>query len=88
MADGHIICHGPTTTVLEYFLNLGYHCPEYTDVGDFLQDIPTPDDRRFTIGHSTVNGDHPPIGTIAQAGQCMEGIQRVSDNVVTRYPGC
>lgn len=65
MADGHIIYHGLTTAVLEYFQNLGYHCPEYMDVADFLQDIPTPDGRRFTIGHSTINGDPPPIGTTA-----------------------
>jgi ABC-type multidrug transport system ATPase subunit len=65
MADGKIIYHGLTTKVLEYFNNLGYHCPEIMDVADFLQEIPTPDGRRFAVGKKTITGDAVPLGTTA-----------------------
>ncbi len=56
MADGQIIYHGATTKVLEYFTALGYHCPEIMDVADFLQEIPSPDGRRFAAGQVTSTG--------------------------------
>eukprot|EP01034_Spumella_vulgaris_P047519 gene47519-biopygen36386 len=65
MADGQIIYHGLTTKVVEYFNNLGYHCPAIMDVADFLQEIPTPDGRRFTSGKTTISGAAPPLGTDA-----------------------
>eukprot|EP01034_Spumella_vulgaris_P047541 gene47541-biopygen37372 len=65
MADGQIIYHGLTTKVVEYFNNLGYHCPEIMDVADFVQMIPTPSGRHFTEGHLTSTGEQPPVGTHA-----------------------
>jgi len=47
MSEGQIVYHGPTTKALEYFQSLGYICPENTDAPDFLQELPTPDGRRF-----------------------------------------
>eukprot|EP01034_Spumella_vulgaris_P047223 gene47223-biopygen1258 len=64
MADGQIIYHGLTTKVVEYFNTLGYFCPEIMDVADFLQEIPTPDGRRFATG-KTSTGASPPFGTDA-----------------------
>eukprot|EP01034_Spumella_vulgaris_P047486 gene47486-biopygen33849 len=66
MADGQIIYHGLTTKVVEYFNTLGYFCPEIMDVADFLQEIPTPDGRRFVSrGKATGNGGVTPYGTDA-----------------------
>jgi len=63
MSEGQIVYHGPTTTVLQYFKDLGFHCPEIMDVADFLQEVPTIDGKRFTEGHKTAAGGAPPIGT-------------------------
>eukprot|EP01034_Spumella_vulgaris_P025560 gene25560-biopygen22067 len=65
LVDGEIIYHGLTTKALEYFNNLGYHCPEMMDVADFLQEIPTPDGRRFAADKTTITGATPPFGTKA-----------------------
>ena len=65
MADGQIIFHGPTAIVLDYFQDLGFHCPEMMDVADFLQEVPTADGKRFTIGRFTKSGCAPPLGTTA-----------------------
>ena len=35
------------------------------DVADFLQELPTPDGQRFTVGNTTTTGGVPPVGTHA-----------------------
>ena len=65
MADGQIIYHGPTVSVMDYFKDLGYHCPEIMDVADFLQEVPTADGKRFAQGQTTKSGATPPFGTEA-----------------------
>lgn len=47
LSEGHIIYHGPRDQVMQYFTALGYQCPEQIDEADFLQELPTPDGRRF-----------------------------------------
>jgi hypothetical protein len=56
---------GPTRSAIEYFAALGYKCPEIMDVADFLQEVPTTDGRRFTVGSTTSSGAPPPVGTAA-----------------------
>jgi len=51
--------------VIQYFGDLGYHCPEIMDVADFLQELPTPDGKRFAKRHKTSSGEAPPLGTDA-----------------------
>lgn len=63
MSEGNIVYHGPTTTVLQYFNDLGYQCPGIMDVADFLQELPTADGKRFTLGNKTAAGGTPPVGT-------------------------
>ncbi|KAJ1423367.1 P-loop containing nucleoside triphosphate hydrolase protein, partial [Ochromonadaceae sp. CCMP2298] len=46
----------PTTKALEYFEGLGYRCPENTDAPDFLQELPTPDGRRFVFKQGAPRG--------------------------------
>ena len=56
---------GPTTQAMQYFSDLGYQCPEIMDVADFLQEIPSADGRRFSVGNTTATGAPPPVGTTA-----------------------
>ena len=50
---------------MQYFSDLGYQCPEIMDVADFLQEIPSADGRRFSVGNTTTAGAPPPVGTTA-----------------------
>ena len=50
---------GPTDGVLGYFEDLGYVCPPTVDLADFLQEVPTPEGKRF------IQGDEVPHGTAA-----------------------
>jgi ABC-type multidrug transport system ATPase subunit len=43
LAEGQIIYAGPIEEVEDYFANIGFHCPEFTDVADFLQMVSTDD---------------------------------------------
>lgn len=43
MAEGQIIYAGPIEEVEDYFASIGFHCPEFTDVADFLQMVSTGD---------------------------------------------
>jgi hypothetical protein len=52
---------GPTNQVLEYFDGLGYICPPTVDLADFLQELPTPEGKRFIERNNT----QAPRGTAA-----------------------
>jgi ABC-2 type transporter len=43
MAAGQIIFAGPIEEVEDYFAGIGFHCPEFTDVADFLQIVSSGD---------------------------------------------
>eukprot|EP01031_Cornospumella_fuschlensis_P039582 gene39582-48189_t len=45
--EGQIIYQGARENVLSYFHDLGYTCPSNMDEADFLQELPTPEGRRF-----------------------------------------
>eukprot|EP00981_Chlorochromonas_danica_P012460 scaffold4964_cov248-Ochromonas_danica.AAC.6 len=47
LCEGHIIYHGPREKAMSYFNSLGYECPFDVDEADFLQELPTPEGRRF-----------------------------------------
>eukprot|EP01083_Nonionella_stella_P117746 351218_1 len=36
LAQGHIVYYGPSSGVLEYFGNLGYKCPQYSNIADYI----------------------------------------------------
>jgi len=36
LAKGHICYHGPATDVVEYFTQIGYPCPTFTNIADFV----------------------------------------------------
>jgi ABC-type multidrug transport system ATPase subunit len=50
LAEGNVIYHGPREAIADYFLRLGYKCPERKDLGDFLQELPTPSGADFLLG--------------------------------------
>jgi hypothetical protein len=43
LAEGRIIFSGPIDRVEDYFADLGFQCPPFTDVADFLQLVSTED---------------------------------------------
>lgn len=47
LCEGHEIYHGPREHIMSYFEALGYVCPVDVDEADFLQELPTPEGRRF-----------------------------------------
>lgn len=47
-AGGHMIYHGPTSQVRDYFTNeLGFHCPPHIEFADFLVDVCTDDAKAY-----------------------------------------
>lgn len=47
LSEGQIIFHGKRELILPYFESLGYICPSYVDVADFLQELPTPEGVKY-----------------------------------------
>eukprot|EP01083_Nonionella_stella_P176820 619668_1 len=43
MADGHVVYLGPREDAVEYFTNLGFQCPNFTNPADYLLKITTVD---------------------------------------------
>eukprot|EP01033_Poteriospumella_lacustris_P015615 gene15613-11178_t len=62
LSEGHIIYQGPRTSVMEYFQDLGYVCPTQVDEADFLQELPTPEGRRFI---KVAGAPHSPVDLAA-----------------------
>jgi ABC-type multidrug transport system ATPase subunit len=54
LAQGRVIYHGERGKVLEYFESLGFKCPVDKDLGDFLQELPTTEGRKF-VDQAKVN---------------------------------
>eukprot|EP00808_Paulinella_micropora_P007267 g52376.t1 len=55
LADGQIAYHGPVKDVMGYFEKLGFSCPFFKDMADYLQEICTPDGQRY----ARAGADHP-----------------------------
>lgn len=49
--QGRCIYEGPAKEAKQYFLNLGFHCPERQTTADFLTAVTDPTERRFREGH-------------------------------------
>lgn len=49
--EGRMIFQGPATEAKQYFLNLGYLCPDRQTTSDFLTSITDPVERRFQEGY-------------------------------------
>lgn len=45
--DGRCVFEGPAGEAKQYFLDLGYHCPERQTTPDFLTAVTDPNERRF-----------------------------------------
>ena len=43
MAEGHVIFHGPKEDVLPFFESLGFKLPARKGIGDFLQEVASPE---------------------------------------------
>ncbi|CAO2179266.1 unnamed protein product [Urochloa humidicola] len=46
LSDGQIVYQGPREGVLEFFLSLGFRCPERKGVADFLQEVTSRKDQK------------------------------------------
>ncbi|RLN25606.1 ABC transporter G family member 35-like [Panicum miliaceum] len=46
LSDGQIVYQGPRESVLEFFLSLGFKCPERKGVADFLQEVTSRKDQK------------------------------------------
>ncbi|KAK9794008.1 hypothetical protein WJX73_008792 [Symbiochloris irregularis] len=46
LAEGHIVYHGPTGSVLDYFSSMGFTCPERKATADFLQEVASKKDQQ------------------------------------------
>ncbi|KAG0538404.1 hypothetical protein BDA96_03G233200 [Sorghum bicolor] len=52
LSDGQIVYQGPRESVLEFFLSLGFKCPERKGVADFLQEVTSrKDQKQYWVWH-------------------------------------
>ncbi|KDO35276.1 hypothetical protein SPRG_00123 [Saprolegnia parasitica CBS 223.65] len=49
MNEGHLVYHGPRTSILPYFENLGFYCPLRTDPADFLIDVTSGRGKKYLL---------------------------------------
>ena len=83
LAEGQIIFAGPIEDVEDYFASIGFHCPEFTDVADFLQMVSTDDgaclyDPDETL--RTIRPDPPTISELAELfRQSAQGMSIIKD---------
>lgn len=52
LSEGQIIFHGKRELIIPYFESLGYICPSYVDIADFLQELPTPEGRKYIVANN------------------------------------
>ena len=72
-SQGQIIYHGPIDKVLEYFEGLGYVCPDYVDVADFLQEVSMPEGGKYiSSAKESTSVSQPPIGASQLAAAWKE----------------
>jgi ABC-type multidrug transport system ATPase subunit len=83
IAEGQIIYAGPIEEVEDYFANIGFHCPEFTDVADFLQIVSTDDGASLYDPDDTIRElrpNPPSIAELAEVFRCSEmGLQTMKD---------
>ncbi len=36
LAEGHVVYYGPAKDVVKYFARVGYQCPQYTNIADYV----------------------------------------------------
>lgn len=68
---------GPVKMVEEYFADIGYICPRFTDTADFLQMVSTDDGSSLYKGTGTV----PTVAELAKAFQESELGQRIHEKL-------
>ena len=61
LSEGQVIYHGPRDEVIRYFSSLGYKCPPLVDDADFLQELPTPEGKRFLVTNESSPPHHMKI---------------------------
>ena len=49
--EGRMIFQGPASDARQYFIDLGYHCPDRQTTADFLTSITDPTERQFREGY-------------------------------------
>lgn len=74
LADGHIIYHGPTESVVRYFAQLGFALPPNKDVADFLQELNTPLAKHWVIPGKA--GGRAPCGRASYTNAAMSRSHR------------
>jgi hypothetical protein len=72
MAEGQIIYAGPIEEVEDYFASIGFHCPEFCDVADFLQMVSTGDGSHLYDPDDTVRDKRPNPPTIGELAEMFQ----------------
>jgi ABC-2 type transporter len=77
LAEGQIIFAGPINEVEDYFADIGYKSPQFTDVADFLQMVSTDDgadlyDPAPAVAMNRANLDPPTVNELAVLFQTSE----------------
>ncbi|TMW67510.1 hypothetical protein Poli38472_011130 [Pythium oligandrum] len=55
---GRVMYHGPCDQVVNYFQELGFHCPPNRDVADYLMDLGTKQQHQYEVARSD-GSNHP-----------------------------
>ncbi|TMW67509.1 hypothetical protein Poli38472_011129 [Pythium oligandrum] len=58
LSKGRVMYHGPCDQVVNYFQELGFHCPPNRDVADYLMDLGTKQQHQYEVARSD-GSNHP-----------------------------
>jgi len=89
IAEGQIIYAGPIEEVEDYFASIGFHCPEFTDVADFLQMVSTDDGASLYDPDESIRGQRPNPPTISELAdlfRCSDLGQQMLKDVDSPLP--
>jgi len=79
LGDGNVVYHGPLENCLPYFKRLGFRCPENKDIGDFLQELPTPSGQAYVMAEDEL--------AKVKGGIDAASIPRAPDEFALRWKG-
>lgn len=84
LAEGRILYAGPVDEVEDYFAEIGFLCPQFMDVADFLQMVSTEEGASLFNQSASLHGDRktaPTVSELADIFRASDAFQRIQEKL-------
>nr|XP_034594035.1 ABC transporter G family member 35 isoform X1 [Setaria viridis] len=85
LSDGQIVYQGPREGVLEFFLSLGFKCPERKGVADFLQEVTSRKDQKQYWGRHNKPYQYVSVKEFACAFQSFHAGRAIANELAVPF---